>query len=167
MWNSWQKHLFLLLFFKVDKETNRYYAQNTDEKVQMAYMCLWCVSLQHDKPDSEGKGLLRLLDAHNSVTRHTDNCFCFFFVFVCKISICSLKMFIFWLHSMPRTTEVSGWHWSCCVCVQVRKFIMSPIKDPRLELALVMFIVPLVVNVSQCFLLLIIILTIMEICIAY
>ncbi|XP_076447192.1 store-operated calcium entry regulator STIMATE-like [Babylonia areolata] len=30
--------------------------------------------------------------------------------------------------------------------VKVRKFIMSPIKDPMLELALVMFIVPLIVN---------------------
>ncbi|KAK7102874.1 hypothetical protein V1264_021033 [Littorina saxatilis] len=30
--------------------------------------------------------------------------------------------------------------------VKVRKFIMTPIKDPRLELAIVMFIVPLIVN---------------------
>ncbi len=34
------------------------------------------------------------------------------------------------------------------VLPQVRRFIMSPIKDPKLELIIVMFIVPFIVNVS-------------------
>lgn len=32
---------------------------------------------------------------------------------------------------------------------QVRRIIMSPVKDPNVELVIVMFIVPLVVNVSH------------------
>ncbi len=32
--------------------------------------------------------------------------------------------------------------------LQVRRFIMSPIRDPHLELVIVIFIVPFVVNVS-------------------
>ena len=32
--------------------------------------------------------------------------------------------------------------------LKVRKLIMSPIKDPRLELIIVMFIVPFFINVS-------------------
>ena len=34
---------------------------------------------------------------------------------------------------------------------QVRRFIMSPIKDPHLELVIVIFIVPFIVNVSTVF----------------
>ena len=40
-----------------------------------------------------------------------------------------------------------------CYIIQVRKFIMSPVKDPKVELVIVMFIVPLVVNVSLKFIL--------------
>jgi hypothetical protein len=36
-----------------------------------------------------------------------------------------------------------------CILFQVRQFMMSPIKDPHLELIIVMFIVPLIVNVSR------------------
>ena len=32
---------------------------------------------------------------------------------------------------------------------QVRRFIMSPIKDPHLELVIVIFVVPFTVNVSR------------------
>ena len=39
---------------------------------------------------------------------------------------------------------------SVIMCIlQVREFILSPIKNPKLELVLVMFIVPFIVNVSM------------------